>query len=234
MLRAVPRLPTFAAALLAVLLAFGQARASQRVLDRAVATVGSEILTLSQLEFEARVELVRRGGKDAALAAIPHEVLAKNLALAIDQRLAQGEAERLGVYEVDADELSRAVQELRENLLPLQLEQFLALNEVSQGELERLLRRDLQANKYLVSRAQLRAPVPDSEVDAFAAAHPAQAGAHPSRQVREAIRAELAQARNQQMVQEELRRLYARTKVRIVDPGFAGVDAPLRPDATRN
>lgn len=233
MLRAVLRGRKLALALV-LLLGVPAAAEPSRVLDRVVATVGSEILTLSQLEFEARVELVRRGGKDAALAAIPEPVLAQDLALAIDQRLAQGEAERLGVYEVDPDELARAVRELRENLLPLQLEQFLALNEVTQSELERLLRRDLQADKYLESRAQLKAPVGDAELEAYLAAHAQEVGPHPSRQIRETLRAELARKRNQQLVQEELRRLYARTKVRIVDPAFAGVDAPLRPDATRN
>lgn len=208
----------------------GSAAAAPRLVDRVVASVGNEVLTFSTLEFEARVELIRQGGHDAATAALPHDVLDKNLFQAISVRLAQSEADRLGIYDVDQDELNNAVNEFRANLAPLHLEQFLAINEVSTGEFQRLLRRDLQADKYLTSRAQLRVPITDAEVDAFVTAHAAEVGPKPSHEVREAIRAQLARARNQELVLVELRRLYAKTKVRIVDPAFAGADKALRGD----
>lgn len=210
----------------------GTAGAAPRLVERVVATVGSEVLTFSRLEFESRVELIRRGGRDAATAALPHDVLNENLTLAIGQRLAQAEADRLGIYDVDQKELDDALNEFRANLAPLHLEQFLALNEISQGEFQRLLRRDVQADKYLTSRAQLRAPISDAEVEGFIAGHAAEVGPKPSREVREAIRANLARTRNQELVRNELRRLYGKAKVRIVDPGFSGADRAFRADSS--
>lgn len=211
-------------------LALPRAEAAPRLVDRVVATVDTEVITFSRLEFESRVQLVTRGGTEAALAALPGEVLAQNLAFAISQRLAASEASKLGVFDVDPSEVDAATTELRSALGSVPLEQFLALNEVTLGELQRLLRRDLQAGKYLTSRAQLRAPVDEAEVSAEIAAHPELAD-RPSRVLRDEVRAKLTRERNAAQVQSELQRLYARAKVRIVDPGFVGADRALRPQA---
>jgi hypothetical protein len=219
-----------APALLALLLAAPTPGAPQ-IYERVVATVDTELITLSQLEFEARVELLRRGGKEAKTAPLDHATLVQNLSLAIGQRLAAREADRLGTFEVEQTALDAALNDFRQALAPLQLELFLRFNEVSPGEFQRILRRALQADKYLTARAQLRAPVTESEIDAFLAQHPGEVPPNPSKDVREALRRDLTLDRNRQLVQAELRRLYARAKVRIVDPGFAGADAPLRPAA---
>jgi hypothetical protein len=204
------------------------AHADGRVVDRVLATVDAEVVTLSRLEFESRVQLVSRGGTEASLAALPGDVLAQNLAFAISQRLAAAEAAKLGVFDVDPTEIDAATTEFRSALGTVSLEQFLALNELTLGELQRLFRRDLQAGKYLTSRAQLRAPVDDADVNALLALHPELAD-RPSRALREELRARLTRERTEAQVQAELQRLFARAKVRIVDPGFVGADHALKP-----
>lgn len=207
-----------------------RAQAEGPVVDRVVATVGAEVITLSRLEFESRVQLVARGGSEAALAALPGDVLAQNLAYAISQRLAAAEAAKLGVFDVDPSEVDAATTDFRSALAPLSLEQFLSANELTLGELQRLFRRDLQAGKYLTSRAQLRTPVDDADVTALLSARPDLAD-KPSRALRDELRAQLTRERTEAQVQGELQRLYARAKVRIVDPGFAGADRALRAPA---
>ena len=222
------RLPALLLPVLALWIGHGRARADGRVVDRVLATVGTEVITLSRLEFESRVQLVSRGGTEASMAALPGDVLAQNLAFAISQRLAAAEAGKLGVFEVDPSEIDAATTDFRSALGTVPLEQFLALNELTLGELQRLFRRDLQAGKYLTSRAQLRAPVDDGDVNALLAQHPELAD-RPSRALREELRARLTRERTEAQVQAELQRLYARAKVRIVDPGFAGADHALKP-----
>ncbi|MBS2030979.1 MAG: hypothetical protein JST54_23960 [Deltaproteobacteria bacterium] len=219
---------TFAPIALGLLLAASPGDA--KVFDRVVATLDGEVITLSELEFESRVETIERGGQDAALDALPHQTLAQNLTLAISNRLAAREAQRLGIYDVSGDQLNAAVVKFTGNL-PIGLDQFLALNEVTRPEFEHLLRRDIQVNNYLTSRTQLHAPISDAEVDRAIAQQAADKTAKSSKVVRDKVRQDLTEARNAQLVLAELRRLYARAKVRIVDPNFSGADALMLPAA---
>src|SRR5437773_2468582 len=76
--------------------------------------------------------------------------------------------------------------------------------------------------------AQLRAPVGEAEIDAFLARHRGELVCEAGRALRDCARAALEGDRRRTQALGELRRLYTRAKVRIVDPGFADADAALR------
>jgi acetyltransferase-like isoleucine patch superfamily enzyme len=84
-----------------------------RVVDRAVASIEGKVITLTQLEFETRVQLVNRGGTEAAFAPLDGEDLRQGLQLAIAQRLATLEADRFDAYPLEPGELERALAEFR-------------------------------------------------------------------------------------------------------------------------
>src|SRR5438309_1040818 len=69
-----------------------------------------------------------------------------------------------------------------------------------------------------------------TQLDAYLAAHPDLLGHSPTREAREAVRNKLVRERYQQLTLQVLKRLRARAKVRIVDPAYAGADAPLAPE----
>ena len=213
------------------LLLAGASPAEPKVFDRVVATIDGDVITLSELEFETRVEIVSRGGSNAALNEISHSELSTFLAVAIQQRLAAKEAQRLGIYEITSDQLAKA-EKVFKDYLPIGLDQFLAVNEVSRVEFDRLIRRDLQVASYLKSRTELHSPVTDAEVDRAIAQQTADPAAKSSKLLRDKVREDLTAVRDQQLVLTELRRLYARAKVRIVDPSFSGADAQLQPGQT--
>src|SRR5262245_14618602 len=87
--------------------------ADSRVYDRAVALVEGRVLTQSELEFEARVALVQRGGVAAVTAELDAETLRNALDFAIGQRLQVFEAEKLRALPVDAKDVEAAVRAFR-------------------------------------------------------------------------------------------------------------------------
>src|SRR4051812_5393957 len=97
--------------------------ARPRVYDRVLATVDSEVVTFSRLEFEARVELVRLWPKgdeadprpmdpSVALGPMPQGFLVSALTQAIASRLAAREAARLA-NDVDPGALDNALAEFK-------------------------------------------------------------------------------------------------------------------------
>src|SRR5688572_18161824 len=75
--------------------------AEPRVLDRSVAMVNGQVMTWSELDFEARVLLIYAGGTEAASAPLDFPVLRDSLEELITHRLLAGEAEALGAYPLD-------------------------------------------------------------------------------------------------------------------------------------
>src|SRR5690242_354883 len=76
-----------------------EAEAGGRVIDRVVAVIGNQVLTLSELEFETRVMLVQRGGVRAAEVSLDEQTLQGALELAINQRLLVAGADRLQAFQ---------------------------------------------------------------------------------------------------------------------------------------
>src|SRR5438105_3723364 len=96
---------------LLVLLCLPQlAAAEPKVLDRSVALVNGQVMTLSELDFEARVLLIYAGGTEAATAPLDQPVLRDSLEELITHRLLSSEAEQLGAYPLEDGELEAAVR----------------------------------------------------------------------------------------------------------------------------
>src|SRR5271155_4502159 len=94
--------------LLSALIAMGalaSADASAEVLDRVVAQVDGQVITLSDLRFEARVAMVERGGAALAETPLDEATLRSALELAIAQRAAGAEADRLGSFTLEPQDV---------------------------------------------------------------------------------------------------------------------------------
>jgi hypothetical protein len=196
----------------------GSAEAEGRVIDRVVAIVEGQVLSLSELEFEARVALIQRGGMQASEAPLDEETLRGALELAISQRLQVLGAERLQAYPVERAEVDARVATFR-GKFPDEgaFETFLARHDTDVEQLTAVLERNLRAERILDSRIRLRAQVDEAEVrrhyEQNAADFP---GGYEA--ARAAVRARLVRERYSALAAAELAQVRANAQVRRVAP----------------
>lgn len=135
-----------------------------RLVDRAVASVDGKVITLTQLEFETRVQLINRGGTEAAFAPLDGEDLTQGLQLAIAQRLATIEADRFDAWQLEPGELEKAVADFRDRIGGEgRLQQFLEAQEVDLTDVGLVLRRSIRSGRALEGRLRLKANVTEAE-----------------------------------------------------------------------
>jgi hypothetical protein len=215
-----------AAALVALLIP-GEGRAqgptvpvapSAQVLDRVVAVVDDQVLTLSALEFETRVALVERGGIQASEAPLDEEVLRGALELALSQRVQVLDADRLQAFPADPQEVQARYARLVERFggEPA-LQAFLARHEMETEGLFALLERSVRAEHILDSRIRLRAQVSEAEVRRYYEANAAQLGGS-YELMRAAVRERLVRERYAELAQVELANVRRSALVRRVAP----------------
>lgn len=183
-----------------------------RVIDRAVASVDGKVITLTQLEFETRVQLVNRGGTEAAFAPLDSEDLKQGLQLAIAQRLATLEADRFEAYQLEAGELEKAVAEFRDRIGGEgRLQLFLEAQEADLADVGLILRRGIRASRSLEGRLRLKANVTEAE------AKRAKADVVAWRALPlETVRSLLARERFEKLVQQELAQARKSSDVRLL------------------
>ena len=182
------------------------------VVDRAVASVDGKVITLTQLEFETRVQLVNRGGAEAAFAKLDAEDLKQGLQLAIAQRLATLEADRFEAYQLEAGELEKAVAEFRDRMGGEgRLQQFLDVQEADLADVGVILRRGIRAGRSLEGRLRLKANVTEAE------ARRAKADVVAWRSLPlDTVRQLLAKERFEKLVQQELAQARKVNDVRLL------------------
>jgi hypothetical protein len=136
-----------------------------RVLDRVVALVDGRVLSWSQLDFEARVMLIDRGGVEAATAPLDAATIQNALDLAIAQRAATAEADKLNAYPVEPAELDQRLRTF-ESRFPsaAAFESFLKAHDTDRASLAEVLARAVRTEKFIEGRVRLRSQVPESEV----------------------------------------------------------------------
>lgn len=135
-----------------------------RIVDRAVASVDGKVITLTQLEFETRVQLVNRGGAEAAFARLDGEDLTSGLETAIAQRLATIEADRFDAWQLEPGELEQALAQFRDRIGGEgRLQQFLDAQEADLADVGLVLRRAIRAGRALEGRLRLKANVSEAE-----------------------------------------------------------------------
>ena len=193
-----------------------------QVVDRSVAVVDGELITLSELTFEAQVALVEAGADPAQVQALDLSTLRSALDLAIAQRLEVAEAERLRAFPMDEAEVAGRLKRFAAHFKDERaFERFLGREEMDQGQLAVVLARELRAEKVLDSKVRLRAQVSESELRVYYANHAAQLGV-PFNQARSEIREKLIQQKYAKLAQAEVAQLRASGGVRLLAPWARG------------
>lgn len=196
----------------------GGGPAAERIYDRAVASVEGRVITMSQLELEARVLLVNAGGVDAAFAPLDRDVLSRSLSLVIDQRLAVLEADKLDTWPLEPGELEQAVRAFSDRFpSDAKFREFLEVNEAEVSDVAQVLRRSIRAQRALDGKLRLKAQVAESEARR-AQAERADLKALPLELVRQKLFAERFTA----LVKAELRATRRTADVRLLGPWAAG------------
>jgi len=192
--------------------------AGGQVIDRVVAVIAGQVLTLSELSFEARVALVQRGGVRAAEASLDEETLRGALDLAINQRLLVAGADRLQAFAAERSAVEARVKGFRERFEdePALLA-FLTRYDADLEQLTAVLERGVRAERILDSRIRLRAQVSEAEARRYWEEHKATMGG-PYEGVREALKERLMRERYGQLAKEEFARVRADARVRGVAP----------------
>lgn len=192
----------------------GKADAKGVVIDRAVASIEGQVITLSQLEFEARVLLVNAGGTVAAFAPLDHAALTAGLNAIIDERLATLEADKLDAYPVPQEEVEKAIAEFRARFeSEAAFRDFLTRNDADLSDVGRVLERSLRARRALEGKLRLRVQVTAEDVAAAKAASP---------ELRRApdalVKQRLVNERFQQLVKQDLAAARRDVDVRLLGP----------------
>ena len=193
-------------------------REAGRVLDRVVAVIGPQVLTLSELEFEARVALVQRGGVRAAESALDERTLQGALELTINQRLLVAGADRLQAFQAERSEVEARVKAFRARFTDEpSLLASLTRHDADLEQLTGLLERGVRAERILDSRVRLRAQVSEAEARRYWEEHKDTLGG-PYESVRESLRDTLMRERYGQLAKEEFAQARASARVRRVAP----------------
>ncbi len=184
---------------------------------RSPATSQTRLVTLTKLNEEARIALVSRGAVGAAVQPLDASALGAALEWLIDQMVLQDEAARLQVFEVDRADVLAELRRFRDRFArPDDYRAFLARADLTEEELMVTLRRMLRVQRYLENRVARAARVSDAEVEAYWREHAAESGGQSLAQVREAVRAHLADRRVQAEVKAVVAELRSHTEIRIL------------------
>ena len=184
------------------------------MLDRVVALVDGRVLSWSQLDFEARVMLIDRGGVEAATAPLDASTLQNALDLAIAQRAATAEADKLNSYPVEPAEIDQRMRTF-ESRFPTAaaFEAFLKAHDADRAALAEVLARALRTEKFIEGRVRLRSQVPESEVrKAWDADH----GGRTWEEARGPLRERMQRERAFVLAREALGQLRTSIPVRII------------------
>jgi len=188
--------------------------AAARVLDRVVALVDGRVLSWSQLDFEARVMLIDRGGVEAATAPLDASTLQNALDLAIAQRAATAEADKLNAYPVEPAEIDQRLRTF-ESRFPsaAAFQAFLKVHDADRAALAEVLARAVRTEKFIEGRVRLRSQVPESEVRK---AWEADKGGRSWEEARGPLRERLQRERAFVLAREALGQLRSSIPVRII------------------
>jgi hypothetical protein len=188
--------------------------ATARVLDRVVAVVDGHVLTASQLDFEARVMLVDRGGVEAATAPLDPSALQNALDLAIAQRAAAAEADKLNTFPVEPAEVDGRLRAFEARFpSPSAFETFLRTHGADRAQVAEILARAIRTEKVIDGRVRLRSQVAEADVRRAWEADP---GGRTWEEARGPLRDRLQRERAFVLAREALAQLRLGVPVRIV------------------
>jgi hypothetical protein len=198
------------------------AHAEPRVLDRSVALVNGQVMTWSELDFEARVLLIYAGGTEAASAPLDFPVLRDSLEELITHRLLASEAELLGAYPLDEGELEAAVRRFKGRFqTQAEWQAFLDRHETDEAGVATTLARFLRAQHVLDGKLRLKSQVSEAEAKRWVEEHPEYAQV-PLASVRQKLFADKFRT----LARAEVKQSRRNAKVRLLGPFSGGAAAP--------
>ena len=187
------------------------APARGEVIDRILAVVNRELITLSDVAAAIRLGLVPapQDGSDPTRAVLD---------ALIDRQLELGETNRYQPPEPSESQIQARLQAVRSRFSsPAVFAQALATSGLSEDQLTLRLREDLRIEAYLNQRFGVPRPPSDQELIDYYRAHTADfstaAGARPFADVREQIRTRLAAVQRATLVADWLTGLKRRTEI---------------------
>ena len=187
------------------------APARGEVIDRILAVVNRELITLSDVAAAIRLDLVPapQDGSDPTRAVLD---------ALIDRQLELGETNRYQPPEPSESQIQARLQAVRSRFSsPAVFAQALATSGLSEDQLTLRLREDLRIEAYLNQRFGVSRPPSDQELIDYYRAHTADfstaAGARPFPEVRELIRTRLAAVQRATLVADWLTGLKRRTEI---------------------
>ena len=187
------------------------AAARGEVIDRILAVVNRELITLSDVAAAIRLGLVSvpQQGSDPTRAVLD---------ALIDRQLELGEANRYQPPEPAESQIQARMEAVRSRFnTPAAFAQALANSGVSEDQLMLRLREDLRIESYLNQRFGVPRPASDQELIDYYRAHTADfstaSGVRPFAEVREEIRARLSALQRASLVADWLTSLKRRTEI---------------------
>lgn len=193
------------------------------VYDRVVAVVNRQVITLSELQFEARVALLQAGGPEALATPLDGPLLRSTLEYVIGQRLQVAEAEKLQAFSVEPQEVDAAVYALERRAGgAAALRGILSRSDLDPDALSAVVARRIRAERALDGKLRLKAQVSDAEVRRAWETRP-EYRARPLEEARPELRDRLVRERYRELAAAELQRLRRAADVRVVDgPAWQG------------
>ena len=189
----------------------------KEVVDEAVAVVEGRLLTLSELEFEARITLLMAGGAPPFDVSLDAQTLKEALEYAIAVRLQNAEAEKLQVYPVEEKELMASFSQLRSRFSSeADYLKFLSRFDFDEVHLLAVLNRNLRAAHVLEARIRLRAQVSDRDVRLYYEAHLEDFEKVSFENIREVLKARLLAKKLKELAALEIKRVRKAGDVRIL------------------
>jgi hypothetical protein len=185
------------------------------LLDRALASVGGEVILLSEVNFESRLALIQRGGELGLLTSIDDALRKSALQGVIIQHLLYAETKRLRAFdapEVEAPSL-KALRVAFFDTMGKPLSSALAEFDISDAEFTEYLRRKLYADRLLAER--VNGPPSEEEILNFYQAHPEMFGGRSLREAREEVVALTQQSVTKERLLRYLEELKSRFPVRL-------------------
>lgn len=189
-----------------------------QVIDRVVAVIEGQVLTQSELEFEARIALVERGAVLAIDEPLDDEALRSVLELVIAHRLLVLSADRLEAFTAEQADVGLRLVRFRKNFGSEEAFQaFLTRSGADVKHLTEVLKRNVRVGRIIDSRVRLRAQPSEEDLKRYfeqnARDYPEGFEASKGR-----LRDKLRQEREKALAEEELAQVRAAAQVRRVAP----------------
>lgn len=203
-----------------------------QVVDAAVAAVGLDTITLSEVRLACDLTRVREAASPVEVAALgpcPRALEEETIEQLVNQALILEDAARFDV-EAPPDAVDARLASLEAKLAgPGGLDRFLARHGIDRPALRERLAREVLLGRYLDRRIGLLVFVTPDEIAAFYRANGQQFGRADLAAVEPQIRAYLQRVKYRDALTDYVQSLRARADVRRLGPGRAGSPSALRP-----